>query len=152
MPLLFGKKPTFDHSSFYESCACTRTYDDHMHKKNFQLENTKPIFNDKKILTLHHLFIQHTFMELFKLMKMHQPISLLECLQLSLIRFARFRAESGGVRRTFGGVRGKIFLAEVRRIRAEPGGIRTFPRGFARNRGGRSSAEPIAPNIANTKI
>ena len=82
--LLFGKKPTFDHSSFYESCARTRTYDDHMLKKNFQLENTKPIFNDKKILTLHHLFIQHTFMELFKLMKMHQPISLLECFQLSL--------------------------------------------------------------------
>ena len=48
------------------------------------------------------------------------------------------------VRRTFGGVRRKIILAEVRRIRAEPGGVRAFPRGFARNRGGRSSAEPIA--------
>ena len=48
------------------------------------------------------------------------------------------------VRRTFGGVRRKIFLADVRRIRAEPGGVRAFPCGFGRNRGGRSSAEPIA--------
>ena len=48
------------------------------------------------------------------------------------------------VRRTFGGVHRKIFLADVRRIRAEPGGVRAFPRGFGRNRGGRSSAEPIA--------
>ena len=52
------------------------------------------------------------------------------------------------VRRTFGGVRRKIFLADVWRIRAEPGGVRAFPRGFGRNRGGRSSAEPIAETEA----
>ena len=50
---------------------------------------------------------------------------------------ARFRAESGGVRR-------KIILAEDRRIRTEPGGVGAFPREFARNRCGRFSAEPIA--------
>ena len=46
--------------------------------------------------------------------------------------------------RTYGGVRRKIILAEVRRIRAEPGRVRVFPPGLVRNRGRRSSAEPIA--------
>ena len=35
-------------------------------------------------------------------------------------------------------------FARIRAERAEPGGVRAFPRGFGRNRGGRSSAEPIA--------
>ena len=60
------------------------------------------------------------------------------------------RRRPPNVRRTFGGVRRKIFLADVRRIRAEPGGVRAFPRGFGRNRGGRSSAEPIAVSFRQT--
>ena len=54
------------------------------------------------------------------------------------------RVSPPNVRRTFGGVCQKIFLAEVRRIRAEPGGLPVNPRGFAQIRGGSSSAEPIA--------
>ena len=59
---------------------------------------------------------------------------------------ARKRADSAGrpPKIFFGGVRRKIFLADVRRIRAEPGGVRAYPRGFARIRGGSSSAEPVA--------
>ena len=53
--------------------------------------------------------------------------------------FNRFAAESARIRSYQ-----KIFLAEFCRIRAEPGRVRTFPRGFARNRDRRSSAEPIA--------
>ena len=74
--LLFGKIPTFDHATFYETCARTRTYDEHMAKKNYQLEHTKPLFNSETILSLHHLYIQHTFIELFKIMKQRLPISL----------------------------------------------------------------------------
>ena len=59
------------------------------------------------------------------------------------------RRSPPNVRRTFGGVRRKIFLADVRRIRAEPGGVRAYPRGFARIRGGSSSAEPVAPYCWN---
>ena len=81
--LLFGKKPSFDHGAFYETCARARTFSDHMAKKNYQLENTKPIFNDEKILSLHHLYVLHTFTELFKIMKERQPISLVELFQPS---------------------------------------------------------------------
>ncbi len=49
--LLFGVVPSFDHVAFYETCARVRTYEQHMAKKNFQLEHTKPIFNKEKLLT-----------------------------------------------------------------------------------------------------
>ena len=81
--LLFGKIPTSDHSAYYETCARTRTYDDHMAKKNFQLEHTKPIFNSEKLLSLHHLYVQHTFVALFKIMKERLPISLHELFTFS---------------------------------------------------------------------
>ena len=81
--LLFGKVPMFDHASYYETCARSRTYTEHMTKKNYQLENTKPIFNSEKILSLHHLYIQHTFIELFKIMKERVPYSLYELYNLS---------------------------------------------------------------------
>ena len=81
--LLFGKTPMFDHASYYETCARSRTYTEHMTKKNFELENTKPIFNSEKILSLHHLYIQHTFIELFKIMKERVPYSLYELYNFS---------------------------------------------------------------------
>jgi hypothetical protein len=65
--LLFGKIPTYDHATYYETCARARSFAEHMAKKNYQLEHTKPIFNSEKILNLHHLYIQHTFIELFKI-------------------------------------------------------------------------------------
>ena len=49
-----------------------------MSKKNYELENTKPLFNEEKILSLHHLYTQHTCMEVFKILKERQPISLVE--------------------------------------------------------------------------
>jgi hypothetical protein len=76
--LLFGNLPTFDHAAYYETCARVRTYDQHMAKKNYQLEHTKPIFNNEKILSLYHLYIQHTFVDLYKIMKQRVPISLCE--------------------------------------------------------------------------
>ena len=47
-----------------------------MAKKNFELEHTKPIFNSEKILSIFHLYIQHTFVETFKIMKERLPMSL----------------------------------------------------------------------------
>ena len=76
--LLFGEKPTFDHADYYETCARARTYEEHMKKKNYQLENTKPIFNREKILSVNHLYIQHTFIELFKVMKEQLPVPIFE--------------------------------------------------------------------------
>ena len=82
--LLFGKIPSYDHATYYETCARARTYSEHMRKKNYQLENTKPIFIEEKILSLHHLHVHHTFIEVFKIMKKRQPISLVELFQPSL--------------------------------------------------------------------
>lgn len=82
--LLFGKEASFDHASFFETCARVRTYEQHMSKKDYCLEHTKPIFNEHHILSLHHLYIQHTFVELFKIMKFRTPISMYELMNISL--------------------------------------------------------------------
>ena len=74
--LLFGSKPSFDHAEYYETCARTRTYSEHIAIKNYALENTKPIFNKEKIMSIYNLYTQHTFIELFKILKEHLPISL----------------------------------------------------------------------------
>ena len=73
--LLFGTTPTYDHATYYETCARVRTYEENMKDRDFSLEHTKPIFNEHKILTLHHLYIQHSAVELFKIMKYKIPIS-----------------------------------------------------------------------------
>ena len=54
-----------------------------MAKKNFQLEHTKPIFEEKSLLTLHHLYIYHTFCEMFKLMKYRIPMPIFKLLNSS---------------------------------------------------------------------
>ena len=76
--LLFGNELNFDHAEYYETCARSRTYQQHIGKKNFSLEHTKPLFNDNNILCLHHLYIYHTFLELFKVLKFKTPLSIEE--------------------------------------------------------------------------
>ena len=76
--LLFGYEYSFDHPDFYETCARARTYKEHIADKNYTLEHTKPLFNEKEILTLHHLQIQHTLIELYKIFKHRTPISIYE--------------------------------------------------------------------------
>ena len=74
--LLFGKELSFDHAEYYQTCARTRTYTQHNTEKNFQLEHTKPLFNEMNLLSLHHLYIYHTFIDTFKLLKYRIPMSL----------------------------------------------------------------------------
>ena len=81
--ILFGKEINYDHPEFYNSCARVRTYKEHMAKKNYQLEHTKPIFNEQSLLTLHHLYIYHTFCEVFKLLTYRTPMPLFELLKNS---------------------------------------------------------------------
>ena len=82
--LLFGNKPNFDHGTFYETCARARPYADHMAKKNYELENTRPIFIDHDILSIYNLYVKHTFTELFKIIKERRPVSVVELFQTSL--------------------------------------------------------------------
>ena len=74
--LLFGSEYSFDHAGYYETCARTRTYHDHKSKKNYCLEHTKPLFNKQKLLSLFNLYIYHTFIDIFKILKTHIPICL----------------------------------------------------------------------------
>ena len=42
-----GETLSFDHSEYYLSCARTKTYDEHVALKDYKLEHTKPLFNNK---------------------------------------------------------------------------------------------------------
>ena len=82
--LLFGINFTFDHSEFYETCARVRPFQC-LDKtvENFELDNTKPIFNENLILTVHNLYTLSILTETFKIMKLHTPSLLNELLPLS---------------------------------------------------------------------
>ena len=67
--LLFGMEISYDHLEFYETCARTRTYDEHTAPKDYVLEHTKPLFNKHSILSVNNLYKYHSFMEVFKLLK-----------------------------------------------------------------------------------
>lgn len=45
--LLFGKTPNYDHVEYYMTCARARTFKMNMAHKDFRLEHTKPLFNEK---------------------------------------------------------------------------------------------------------
>ena len=74
--LLFGKDWSYDHPEYYETCARTRTFAEHMSPKVYALEHTKPLFKEHNILSVEYLYKYHTFMELFKIMKHQSPVSL----------------------------------------------------------------------------
>ena len=81
--LLFGKSPSYDEADYFETCARTRTYEVNMAPKNYCLEHTKPLFNEWKILSLSNLHKYFCFMETFKILKYHCPISLYELFTLA---------------------------------------------------------------------
>ena len=81
--LLFGSEYSYDHSGYYETCARTRTYEEHTNKKNFCLEHTKPLFNKFNLLSVYNLYTYHTFLDVYKILKTHTPISLFSLFKLS---------------------------------------------------------------------
>ena len=81
--ILYGTKYSYDHSGFYGTCARVRTYQNHIADRNYCLEHTKPLFNKYIILNLHNLYVYHTFINLFKILKTHTPISLHSLFNLS---------------------------------------------------------------------
>ena len=75
--LLLGKSITFAHAEYYETCTRVKTYKEHITKeKKFHLEHIKPLFNDMNLLSLHHLYIYHIFINTLKLLKYRIPISI----------------------------------------------------------------------------
>ena len=83
MRILFGEKLSFDHAEYYETCARAKTYKEHMTPKNYILEHTKPLFNKHKLLTIHNLYNMTIFMETFKILKKHTPISIFSLFSLN---------------------------------------------------------------------
>ena len=82
--ILFGEQLTYDHAAYYETCARTCSYLEHIAPKNYGLEHTKPLFNKFELLSFKNLYLYHTFMELFKILKNHRPISLFSTFKVNV--------------------------------------------------------------------
>ena len=81
--LLFGKIISFDHAEYYKTSARSRTFQEHINPHDFCLEHTKPLFKDHKLLTIHSLYYKHTFIEIFKILKVREPRGLFENVLIS---------------------------------------------------------------------
>ena len=80
--ILFGNSEKY-HNKF-KTCARARALEkQHLGSSFFEKEKTKPIFNHHKILTVHNLYKYHCILELFKVLKMHTPISIYSLFQIS---------------------------------------------------------------------
>ena len=80
---LFGKKLSFDHAGYYETCARVRSYREQMSPKSYCLEHTKPIFNEYNILSVSNLYTYQIFISMFKIMKDHSPIAVYDMFNFS---------------------------------------------------------------------
>ena len=82
--ILFGNKVSFDHAEFYETCARARPLTSiNTHEINYELENTKPLFNNNNLLTVHNLYKLQIITETFKIKKFSCPSPLNDTLKLS---------------------------------------------------------------------
>ena len=84
--MLFGRELTFDNPAYYNRCARARTYNDLMNPI-YELEHTKPIFNEKKLLNIYNLYNYHVAIETFNIIKFRQPYCLFAKMQLSTRTF-----------------------------------------------------------------
>jgi hypothetical protein len=79
---LFGNKRAYREK--FETCARARPYPFQVLTNEFyELEHTKPLFKDRGILALQNLYTYHTFMEVFKILKLRCPMSLFDLFNVS---------------------------------------------------------------------
>ena len=80
--VLFGDKEAF--LDKFRTAARARPYKNQLLGEQFyQQEHTKPLFTKHKILALNNLYSYHTFMEILKILKLRDPITLHEQYTLS---------------------------------------------------------------------
>ena len=80
--VLFGDKEAYLNK--FLTCARTREFDNQaLDHTFFQLEHCKPLFKQQNILAFKNLYTYHTFMEVFKILKLRCPTSLNQHYQLS---------------------------------------------------------------------
>ena len=70
--ILFGDTEAFKDK--FKTCARTRTAEEQKLGSSFYTkEHTKPLFEKHKILSIQNLYTFHTFMEVFKILKLQSP-------------------------------------------------------------------------------
>ena len=75
MRILFGDIEAYKLK--FLTCARTRSVENQiLGEEFFRREHTKPLFKEHKILVVNNLYSLHCFMETFKILKFHSPISL----------------------------------------------------------------------------
>jgi hypothetical protein len=68
----------------FRTCARTRCIDEQiLGREFFEKEHTKPLFNKNGLLTVHNLYKYTCLLELFKIVRLESPISLLSLLHRS---------------------------------------------------------------------
>ena len=81
--VLFGNKHAY--LDKFKTCAKARPYLSQALDASFlQLQHTKPLFTRNKILALENLYTYYTFLETFKILKLHTPITLYNLYNKSL--------------------------------------------------------------------
>ena len=80
--ILFGDNVAYDNK--FKTCARTRPKESQILGKEFyELEHSKPLFNDNNLLTVFNLYKYHCQLEMFKIMKLSSPISLFSIFKVS---------------------------------------------------------------------
>jgi hypothetical protein len=81
--LLFGDKEAFLNK--FRTAARVRPYSNQLLGEDFyKREHTKPIFKEHEILAFRNLYAYHTYMELFKILKLRDPITIHDQFNISI--------------------------------------------------------------------
>ena len=72
---MFGDTEAY--ANKFKTCARTREYGSQkLGKEFYELEASKPLFTNNKLLTVHNLYRYHCILSIFKIIKLRQPISM----------------------------------------------------------------------------
>ena len=87
--VLFGDVEAFKDK--FKTCCRVRPIDQQiLDSKFYEKEHTKPLFKQYNILTVQNLFIYHSFMETFKILKFRTPLALLDHFQISRRKYLTY--------------------------------------------------------------
>ena len=80
--IMFGDKQAYIDK--FKTCAKVRPLGQQkLGTKFFELEHTKPLFNNNSILTVFNLYKYHCVLETYKILKMRTPIAIFQCFSIS---------------------------------------------------------------------
>ena len=87
--ILFGDQEAYRDK--FKTCARIRPIESQLLGEEFyRREATKPLFTKLNLLTVHNLHTYHCLLEMFKIIKLHEPIPLFELFKLSPRRVCYF--------------------------------------------------------------